>query len=174
MKVVVASNNPVKLAATRSAFGLVFPGLEPEVAAIDVDSGVSAQPFSDEETRHGAINRAHNAAETVPDADFWIGLEGGVDQFNGQLMTFAWTAVLDRHGRTGTARTVTLPLPPEVKRLVEGGLELGEANDRVFATVNSKQEGGAFGLLTQGRLTRGSVYAETLSIALIPFVNELY
>ena len=34
------------------------------------------------------------------------------------------------------------------------GMELGEANDRVFETSGSKHAGGAFGLLTDDRLTR--------------------
>ena len=174
MKVVVASNNPVKVAATRRAFEAGFPSAPVEVQPVPADSGVDDQPFTDEETRHGAINRAHNAREVVPEADFWVGLEGGVDTFNRQLMAFAWMAILDRGGRTGTARSMTLPLPPEVKRLVESGQELGEANDRVFGTVDSKHGGGAFGLLTGGRITREDVYAETLSMALIPFQNELY
>jgi len=71
-------------------------------------------------------------------------------------------------------RTVTLPLPPAVKALVDQGLELGDANDRVFSTVNSKQQGGAFGLLTNGIYTREGVYTQALVIALVPFVNELY
>ena len=174
MKIVVASRNPVKLRAAREAFGIQFPGRDIECLAVEVESGVDDQPFSDEETLSGAINRAHNAGERFPDADFWVGMEGGVDTFNGQLMTFAWMAVLGRDGRTGTARTVTLPLPAAVRKQVEDGLELGEANDRVFATANSKHQGGAFGLLTGGRYTRESVYTETLVIALVPFVNDLY
>lgn len=174
MKVVVASKNPVKIAATRRAFEACFPSETVEVQPVSADSGVDDQPFSDEDTRHGAINRAHNARETVLDADFWVGLEGGVDTYNRQLMAFAWMAVLDREGRTGTARSMTLPLPPAVNRLVESGMELGEANDRVFSTENSKHAGGAFGLLTDGRITREDVYAETLSMALIPFYQELY
>ena len=174
MKVVVASKNPVKIAATRRAFEACFPPETVEVQPVSADSGVDDQPFSDEDTRHGAINRAHNAREIVPDADFWVGLEGGVDTYNRQLMAFAWMAVLDLEGRTGTARSMTLPLPPAVNRLVESGMELGEANDRVFSTENSKHAGGAFGLLTDGRITREDVYAETLSMALIPFYQELY
>ena len=71
-------------------------------------------------------------------------------------------------------RTVTLPLPDAVRDLVRDGMELGDANDRVFATTNSKQKGGAFGLLTNGRYTREGVYAQALTIALVPFVHELY
>ena len=65
-------------------------------------------------------------------------------------------------------------LPPEVRARVERGEELGSANDAVFGTVGSKQRGGAFGLLTGGRFTREGVYAETLCLALLPFVNPLY
>ena len=101
-----------------------------------------------EETRLGALNRVANARVAAPDADFWVGLEGGLDFFEGQLMAFAWMAVTDKHGTNSATRSVTLPLPPRVQELVGGGIELGEANDQVFSTLNSKQGGGAFGLLT--------------------------
>ena len=98
-----------------------------------------------------------------------------VDEISeGRLVAFAWMAVRDRDGRLSDARSVTLPLPPAVQELVEQGLELGEANDRVFSTVNSKQGGGAFGLLTDGRLTREGVYAQTLEVALVPFSHPLF
>ena len=94
--------------------------------------------------------------------------------FDDQLMAFAWMAVKGRQGDVSEARSATLPLPPAVKTLVDSGMELGEANDRVFSTVNSKQGGGAYGLLTDGRYTREGIYAQTLIIALTPFVNALY
>jgi non-canonical (house-cleaning) NTP pyrophosphatase len=151
MKVVIASQNPAKIRAVKAAFMLQFPEEEPELIPLSVESGVNEQPMSDKETRRGARNRARNA-----------------------LTAFAWMAILGPDQRIGEARTVTLPLPPAVKALVEEGLELGDANDRVFSTVNSKHQGGAFGLLTRGIHTREGVYTEALVIALVPFVNELY
>ena len=139
-----------------------------------MESGVSEQPRSDDETRRGARNRARNACELQAEADFWVGLEGGIETIDEQLMAFAWMAVLGSTGQFSEARTVTLPLPPEVRTLVSRGLELGDANDRVFSTVNSKQQGGAFGLLTNGLYTRESVYTEALVMALVPFVSDLY
>ena len=82
--------------------------------------------------------------------------------------------VQDASGRSGEARSASLPMPPAISRLVRQGLELGEANDRVFRTVNSKQGGGAFGLLTDGRYTREGIYAQTLVLALIPLVHPLW
>ena len=174
MNVVVASMNPVKIGAAREAFASVFPAESIDVTGIDVDSGVGDQPDSDAKTREGARARALRARDAAPDADFWVGLEGGVDVFDDQLMAFAWMAIKGRKGDISEARSATLPLPPAVKALVDAGMELGEANDRVFSTVNSKQGGGAYGLLTDGRYTRESIYAQTLIIALTPFVNRLY
>ena len=94
--------------------------------------------------------------------------------FGDTLMTFAWMSICSADGRRGETRSVGLPLPPAIKALVDNGLELGDANDRVFGTVNSKHQGGAFGLLTDGRYTRESVYVEALCVALVPLVNPIY
>ncbi len=174
MKVVVASKNPVKLGAAKDAFATVFPGESIDVSGIEVDSGVGDQPDSDVKTREGARARILKARDAEPDADFWVGLEGGVEVVDEQLMAFAWMAIKGRNGDISEARSATLPLPPAVKQLVDAGLELGEANDRVFSTVNSKQGGGAYGLLTGGLYTREGIYTQTLIIALTPFVNALY
>ena len=174
ISVVVASRNPVKVDAVRTAFSLQFPESEITISAINVASGVADQPQGDGETRKGALNRILAARRELPDADYWVGLEGGVQIIAGQLTAFAWMAAQDRQGKIGQARTVTLPLPPAVQDLVASGLELGEANDQVFSTLNSKQGGGAFGLLTNGLHTRESVYTQALTIALVPFVSELF
>lgn len=174
VKIAVASLNPVKINAVKTAFQTQFPAAELQLMPLNVESGVSDQPRSDEETRRGARNRVNNLKKLYPDADFWVGLEGGLESFDGRLLAFAWMAIGNGYGAISEARSVTLPLPPAVQQWVAGGLELGEANDRVFATVNSKQGGGAFGLLTAGLYTRESIYTQTLILALIPFVHELW
>ena len=174
MRVVVASHNPVKVGAAREAFSACFAEADLEVVSVSVESGVAAQPKSDADTRRGARNRADNAREARPDADYWVGLEGGIETIDDGLVAFAWMVVRDRDGRMGEARSVTLPLPPAVKALVDEGMELGEANDRVFDTVDSKRKGGAFGLLTDGLLTRQSVYAKTIIAALVPLTSGLF
>lgn len=174
LKVVVTSFNPVKIEAARQAFISQFPLHVAQIIPVHVDPGVADQPMSDEETRLGARNRVALARQKVPDADYWVGMEGGLDFFDRRLMAFAWMVVAARGERISETRSATLPLPPEVQRLVAGGLELGEANDRVFSTLNSKQGGGAYGLLTNGLMTRESIYTQTLILALIPFVNRLW
>ncbi len=165
--VVVGSKNPVKVACTEEAFQLTF-GDQVLVQALDVDSGVSPQPYGDQETYSGAYNRASNSKLAFPEADFWVGIEGGVDDMNGDMTAFAWIVVLDRAGKIGRARTAAFFLPSVVTGLVQSGTELGEANDRVFQKENSKQQGGAVGSLTNGLVSRKDLYKQAVLLALIP------
>jgi len=175
--VIVGSTNPVKLTAVQTGFGAMFPQERFNFRGIDVLSSVSAQPQSDAETLQGARQRAANAQEQVPEADFWVGIEGGVDGLPGNsetLLAFAWVVVLSAE-QSGCARTGAFGLPAPVAKLVSSGLELGEADDQVFDTQGSKQHNGAVGLLTHDVLTRDGFYAQAVQLALIPFINpQLY
>lgn len=135
---------------------------------------MSDQPTSDAETQRGARNRASNARQLCPDANFWVGIEGGIEVFDEQLLAFAWMSIENRDKHRGEARSATLPLPAAIKQLIDQGMELGDANDQVFATVNSKQGGGAYGLLSEGLYTRESIYTQTLILALLPLVKKVY
>ncbi|MFZ3070555.1 MAG: inosine/xanthosine triphosphatase [Anaerolineaceae bacterium] len=176
-KVVIGSVNPVKLEAVRAGFISMFPGETFEFQQITVPSGVRDQPMSDAETLQGAGSRAKSVRLQTPDADYWVGVEGGVDVLpNGSeaMITFAWVVVLSRD-LTGWARSGIFQLPARVAALVRAGVELGDADDRVFGTSNSKQNNGAVGLLTGNTLSRTAFYTQAVQLALIPFKNsEMY
>lgn len=170
MHIVVASTNPVKIESTQHGFVQVFPKADLRVSGISVPSGVSDQPMTDAETLTGASNRAHNAKSAQPDADYWVGIEGGVENVNGVLHVLAWIVVLDK-ARSGRSRTATFLLPDEVAQLVNQGMELGDADDVIFQRENSKQQNGSIGLLTQDRIDRTAYYSHAVVMALIPFIN---
>ncbi len=174
MKLVIASHNPVKINASVEAFTKVFPEQNFEPHPVSVPSGVDDQPKSDIETLTGAKTRAKNAAAAEPDADYWVGLEGGIDIIGDQLFTFAWMAVRNKTGKIATARTSTLPLPPRVAELLVEGLELGDAMDQVFDAHNTKQKGGAIGLLTDGLYDRTNTYVQAMVFALVAMKNDLF
>lgn len=171
MQIIVSSQNPVKIAATRSAFSAVWPTAACTVKGIKIPSGVSDQPVGDEETHLGALNRASRAQESAPEGDFWVGIEGGIGEGPNGLMAFAWMVVLSPD-RRGEARSAAFCLPPAVAALISEGMELGEADDKVFGASNSKQQGGAIGLLTQNQITRSQLYVPPLIMALIPFMQQ--
>ncbi len=160
--------------AALDGFIRMFPNEQWEVSGVKVPSGVAEQPMSDDEARRGAINRAENASKEQP-ADFWVGLEGGVEDHNGEMRACAWIAIKSKEGKIGTGRTGTFILPAKVRELVMQGIELGTADDRVFGRTNSKQENGAVGILTGDVITRTANYAGAVILALIPFKQtELY
>lgn len=168
--IIIASQNPVKIQAALGGFQRLFPEETFTVQTVSVPSGVSRQPMTSEETRQGALNRARAARETAPAADYWVGIEGGVEAENGDLAAFAWVAVLSTE-RAGQSRTGAFFLPPSVAELVRQGKELGEADDIVFNRANSKQENGAIGLLTGNVIDRTALYEQAVILALVPFKN---
>jgi inosine/xanthosine triphosphatase len=170
-KVVVASLNPVKRNAALAGLQRMFPAGKFSVEVVSVPSGVADQPMSDSETLEGALNRVNNARESMPEADFWIGIEGGVAYIGGELTAFAWVVVRSKE-LLGKARSGAFFLPQAVTELVEQGIELGTADDMVFQKTNSKQQGGAIGILTANALDRQQLYEQAVMLALVPFKNE--
>ncbi|KAM6481459.1 Maf/Ham1 [Trichoderma sp. SZMC 28011] len=195
-RVIVASRNNVKISAAREAFGGMFPSAEFSFTGLNVPSGVADQPMTDAETLQGARNRARNARDAEPQADYWVGIEGGVDDSGDAMETFAWVVVLGRadtpgsdssasHNesaststsatkteRMGRARTAAFFQPEEVARLVRGGMELGPAGDQVFGSENSRAHSGSIGLLTGDLIKRSAYYVPAVIGALIPFRNS--
>jgi inosine/xanthosine triphosphatase len=174
--IIVASLNPVKIAATVEGFSAMFPGSAFTSRGVSVPSGVPDQPLGDAETLQGALNRAQRAREIEPDADFWVGLEGGVLEEEGLedgpklVQSFAWVVVLGGT-RTGKARTAAYYLPEETAKLVRDGMELGPAEDIVWGKSNTKQKNGSVGLLTGDVIDRKGYYVQAVVLALIPFKN---
>jgi len=169
--IVVGSQNPVKIQATLQGFQKIFPNERFEAQGVTVTSNVSDQPTTDAETYQGADNRVKNAAKKQPDADFWVGLEGGIESKGNEIEAFAWMVIRSRDGHLGKARTSTFQLPPEIAKRIREGQELGAASDSIFNTTNIKQAGGTIGLLTDNVIDRTAYYREAVILALIPFKN---
>lgn len=169
--VIVGSRNPVKISCTDSGFHQVFEGIY-LVEGLNVSSDVEAQPVGDEQTYKGAMNRANNSKAVFPEADFWVGIEGGVEKFQGELAAFAWVVILNKNGKVGKARTSQFFLPKAIADLVHGGMELGAADDKFFKLENSKEHIGSVGILTKGALDRKNYYQQAVVLALIPFLKE--
>lgn len=173
-RIIVGSENPVKINTTLEGFLKVFPDDLFKIKGVPASSGVAEQPMSEEETLKGAQNRAENAMKEHPESDYWVGIEGGLKEANGSLESFAWIVVKSKD-KTGKGRTGSFILPQKVADLVKQGKELGEADDIVFNKTNSKQNNGAVGLLTGDILTRTVFYEQAVILALIPFRNlDLY
>jgi inosine/xanthosine triphosphatase len=171
MKVIIGSKNPVKIDAVRQAFEKAFPDDNYSFEGHDSESNVPEQPIGDVQTFHGAENRAKDVHKKYPEADFWVGIEGGiqVDEKN-DMEAFAWVVIFSAT-LEGKAKTANFYIPKKVAELVKGGMELGHADDEVFGKSNSKQNTGSVGILTHGLINRTEYYEQAVILALIPFLN---
>lgn len=152
------------------AFAVLWPEGACDIVPVSVDSGVTAQPMSDAEGIRGAANRAQRARMAL-DADFGVGLEGGLHEVDGRWFDCGWVVVVDRDGREGIGSTVKIQTPAKVIALVHQGMELGVANDLFFGAANSKQAQGHFGLMTNGAITRAQGYRDGVIMALTRFLH---
>jgi len=169
IKVAIGSTNPTKIEATRQAFTTVWPNKIFEFVGIATDSGVSAQPMSDEESIRGAQTRAKKALQETS-ADFGVGIEGGLHHVRDRWFDCSWIAVLDRHGNEGIGSSVKIIVPEHVMKLIHEGHELGTALDKTFNRVNVKQAEGHLGLMTKNAITRTSSGRDGVIVALSHFL----
>lgn len=205
LSIAVGSTNRCKIAAVTAAFRTILSVTDPtsfitlSVAGFDAPSQVSAQPFSDDETRSGAINRAKNAASlhasaTGAQPSFSVGLEGGVvdgDDFSSQIddpsstpspscpimwccayMVVFCPSESTPQRRFGVGKTGSFPLPPLMAALVRSGIELGDADDFVTNRVDSKRGVGTVGVLTSEIITREKYYEHALILAMTKFIQR--
>lgn len=183
MKIVVGSKNPVKVGSVEESFKKYWPDCE--VIGMDVQSGVSAQPMSELETMNGARQRAYAALAADTDAQYGVGLEGGVTEINptssnwtgvrngakSRMFECAWVAIVSKDGKEGLAGGLYFELPEKIAKEIRGGGELGPLMDKFTGEKNIKQGSGAIGVFTRGELDRKSAYVQIVLSALIKFVS---
>jgi inosine/xanthosine triphosphatase len=169
ISVAVGSTNQVKVEAVRLAFE---PYFDSAIIAVHASSDVSPQPLGNDAFR-GARNRAAHAMELAK-CDMAVGVEGGIIDLDGARYAFAAVAIVDARGRESTATTGLFPLPLEALRLVDEGLELGEAMDKITGISDVKHGPGAVGVLTKGVIDRTALYRHGTTLALIPHLNRQF
>ena len=115
MKVLVGSNNPIKIDAVKEAFSLHFEDID--VIARPVESNVSNQPLNNE-TFIGARNRARklfdiNISEKLG-AEFCVGIEGGIMKIFEKWFAFGCMCIVDEQNNEGFGTSAHFELPEEV------------------------------------------------------------
>ena len=157
MKIAVGSKNPAKVQAVVGVYQ------EAEILSLSVASGVSEQPFSDEETVTGAVNRAKNCLKDS-DADMGIGLEGGVVKMKQGLFVCNWGALATREGDVFIAGGARVPLPETVADRLLAGEELGPVMDDFTQKANIRKKEGAIGVFTNERITRADMFGNIMEM----------
>ncbi len=164
--IVIASENPVKVAVAKAAFARVFPDEGFMFVPVKSVSGVPDQPVN-EETTKGALNRLAYVQQLHPQADYWMSQEGGIHTEGHRYYCRAVIAVSDSSCYTAVAETAKFYLPTGIVELImRDDMELGQAIDTFFAQKNTKHGIGAVGYMTDGLITREAYYEQAAIIAL--------
>lgn len=159
MKIIIGSKNPAKVGAVKN----LFTQENIEFIPLDIPSGVNDQPFSDEETIQGAINRAVTALE-IGKGDIGIGLEGGVQETSQGLMLCNWGALATTDFEPLIAGGARVLLPDEIAERLRAGEELGPVMDEYAKKENIRKNEGAIGIFTNGKLNRGEMFTHIMSM----------
>ena len=180
--------------ALQSFSGVLAGDSEFEVVGVEVESGVSHTPASQDELMRGARQRAEALMEYASHNGsgwhYFVGLEGGLDvvhegvspdellrhsrlRENGHRRVFleSWAYVSDgTRGHYGRSGGIELPeaLAHEV---LENGVELAVAIDRFAGAVGIRDAQGAWGVLSNDFISRQEAFRIAVIAAFAPFYN---
>lgn len=173
MKILVGSKNPVKIDSVQEAFSKYFEDVT--AIGIETESGVSVQPVNNE-TFEGARRRAQNLRkindEQNLNADFFVGIEGGIVKQYNKWFAFGCMCVVDKNSNEGFGTSPHYELPDFVVEKLLNGIELGDVMDEITNEQNTKQKNGAIGFFTNGVMNRKELYIEGLKVAVVPFLHK--
>ncbi|AXI09743.1 DUF84 family protein [Oceanobacillus sp. 143] len=157
MEIIIGSKNPTKVQAVAEIFE------SDQVNAIEAKSKVSAQPFSDEETKQGAINRAMECRKYTTNG-IGIGLEGGVMFVGDTLYLCNWGALVAEDWRIFTASGARIALPNELVESLKNGFELGEIMDDYANRKEVSTHEGTIGIFTNDLVSRKEMFAHVVKL----------
>jgi inosine/xanthosine triphosphatase len=173
----VASMNAAKVNAVDETVRRYEFLKDATVRGVEVNTGVSDQPKSLEETINGAINRATGAFK---DCTYSFGIESGLMQVprtKSGIMDVCVCAIYDGKEYHIGLSSAFEPPKQMAQLMLEDGLDMSEACVKMGMTDNPKigAAEGAIGILTHGRMTRKDYTVQALLTALIHLENtELF
>lgn len=175
--IAVGTKNSAKLEAVAEMIEVYDFAENVKLVSMEVDSGVSEQPKSLEETILGAKNRAKNA---FADCDISFGLESGlmkVPHTKSSFMNVCVCAIFDGKAyHIGLSSAFEYP-QKVIDLILQDGMDVSGAFLQAGLTENPKigTQGGAIGVLTKGKLVRKNLTRQSIEMALIHLENpDLY
>ena len=173
MIIAVGSTNKTKINPVKEVFNHHFKKVK--VVGVNINSLVSDQPKSDEEMFKGALNRARGALEKVKDAEYGVGIEGGLHKYSYGWFERSLVVIMDKKGNFGIGSSGGLALPKKVIDKIHKGDNLEEAIDEIFGTKKIGKGIGMFGIMTKGVVTRAEGVKHGVAFALARFLHkEIY
>jgi len=137
MKVMIGSENQDKIKIVKNVLAELH--LDVDALGVKVDSGITDQPLDKKTAQKGAIRRARNAKKKYSNADFWIGLEGGLHDYGEGYHLVTYACLIDDKGGEYIGKGEEIHLPEEVSEKVKNGEWFGDVI-RKYAKNNEIEE----------------------------------
>lgn len=172
MKVFIATTNGGKIAGAKRALEHYFNNVE--IEGIKVDSEVPDQPVNTE-IYLGAKNRVKNlkkyAKENNLEADLYMAIESGINDFFGKWLITNIALIEDNKGYESVGASESFPVPDKlVSKVLE--TNLSTAMDSVLGEDTERHnKAGGIELLTKGEISRIDITEDAFIMALTKFIN---
>jgi len=169
MKIVLGSTSGTKKEILDKALKSLVKGRY-EIVSVNVDSEISDQPLSENETINGATNRARSAFKKVPGADFAVGLEGGLNKANGtSYFLVCGAAIVDSNQKTYIGLGGQLELPKEVSNRIKNNEQFGEVI-REYKAKNKTDQNASH--LIDSLISREEPFIQAINNAYLSYKNK--
>ncbi len=171
MKVLIGTANPGKIEGARRAFSKYFDNVE--VEGINVSSDVNDQPF-DLEILNGARNRVKNVKEYAKknniEADYYIGIEGGITNLLGSLIELNIAVIEDNNNFQSVGTSPGFSVPERYLEEIKE-TDFGTLMDRLFDGKQLSKGKGGIAFLTKDQLSRIDMTEKAFIMALTSHIN---
>lgn len=171
MIISVGSSNPNKISAVERVVKKLLDNSK--IVSVNSPSLVRNMPLNDDEAITGAMNRAKHSLEQCQ-ADYGVGIEGGVHETSHGMFLNAWAAVINKQGKVGLGCTSRILLPEVVANEIRKGRELGPVMDKLTGKKDVKKHEGTSGLLTKGMVKRSESFEQAIINAFMKFLNNKF
>ena len=170
MIIAVGSTNITKIEPVKSVFSHYFK--DTKVEGVNVTSGISDQPMSEGEMYKGALNRAKKAIKLVRNAEYGVGIEGGLQKYCFGWHEHSLIVIINNRNEIGVGSSGGLVLPKKIITLIHKGNTLEQAIDKIFGTREIGKGIGMFGVMTNGLVTRTDGVKHGVAFALSRFLHK--
>jgi len=168
---VITSTNEAKNKAALQAIFEVF-GSGNVFHKVPAPSGVKPTPLSDEECIRGARNRVKFARNSQPNADYYIGAEGGLCHIDNKWFIGGWVAVENKEGIEHLGSSARVELPSFIVEVINTDVPLSKVvvPENFPPDLYARRDTlGTNGLITAGIYTRVNEFYDALKVALSCF-----
>lgn len=171
MKFVLSSTNKAKTKATKQVLAEFFPDFELE--CLDVESGVSKTPDTDDEGIQGCLNRISQAKIKSPSADGYLGLEGIITKNSFGVFICGW-CVVELKDKQGIGCSAKVQLPNFIANKIETFGQLSNLVKESYPSelVSEMDVIGTNGVVTNKGYTRVDEFVDALKCAIGYISNE--